>query len=91
VLKTNVSLSPLAAETSWLDNKHVVFGTVLTGYDECVLAIEALGSDSGALKRRVIIKASGIIGADEDGRNDQDDEDGEIDYEALARELCGDA
>jgi len=75
------------ADCSYLDNKHVVFGTVIKGYDECVKAIEALGSGSGALKDRVIITASGMVGGDDADGDDEDDDD--IDYEALAKALMG--
>ena len=47
------------ADCSYLDNKHVVFGTVVKGYD-VVKAVEKLGSDSGKLKNCVII-LSGLI------------------------------
>lgn len=35
--------------TSWLDGKHVVFGEVTEGMD-VVKALEAIGSQSGAVK-----------------------------------------
>jgi cyclophilin family peptidyl-prolyl cis-trans isomerase len=69
------------AETSWLDGKHVVFGTVLDGYD-VVKAIESFGSQSGKPSKKVVISKSGVIGEGED-----DDEEDEIDFEALAKEL----
>ena len=37
------------AETSWLDNKHVVFGQVVQGYD-IVEKIESYGSKDGQPK-----------------------------------------
>ncbi|KAJ7432149.1 cyclophilin-like domain-containing protein [Mycena latifolia] len=48
------------AVTSWLDGKHVVFGEVVDGM-ELVRTIEALGSESGAPKARVVISASGVV------------------------------
>ncbi|KAI1786125.1 cyclophilin-like domain-containing protein [Ganoderma leucocontextum] len=46
--------------TSWLDGKHVVFGEVDEGMD-VVKKIEAVGSDSGRPKSRVVITASGAV------------------------------
>ena len=46
--------------TSWLDGKHVVFGEVEEGMD-VVKKIEAVGSDSGRPKQRVVITASGAV------------------------------
>ncbi|KAG8010460.1 Peptidyl-prolyl cis-trans isomerase [Nibea albiflora] len=41
------------AKTSWLDGKHVVFGSVVEG-TEVVRAMEAKGSDSGTTKGKVV-------------------------------------
>ncbi|KAH9063245.1 cyclophilin 1 [Lactarius vividus] len=46
--------------TSWLDGKHVVFGEVVEGLD-VVKVVEALGSQSGATKKKVTIAKSGAI------------------------------
>ncbi len=46
--------------TSWLDNKHVVFGEVVEGMD-IVKAIEEAGSDSGRPKKKVVITSSGTV------------------------------
>ncbi|KAL0958484.1 hypothetical protein HGRIS_000623 [Hohenbuehelia grisea] len=46
--------------TSWLDGAHVVFGEVVEGLD-LVKKIEALGSQSGALKKKVTIAKSGTV------------------------------
>ena len=46
--------------TSWLDGKHVVFGSVVEGMD-VVRMIEGVGSDSGATKAPVMITGSGQL------------------------------
>merc|ERR1711957_723934 len=47
-------------KTDWLDGKHVVFGTVTGGMD-VVKKIEALGSQSGATSKKVVIADSGQL------------------------------
>ncbi|MCX5136852.1 MULTISPECIES: peptidylprolyl isomerase [unclassified Streptomyces] len=46
--------------TDWLDNKHVVFGEVVEGMD-VVKAVEALGSQSGDTKKKLVISDSGTV------------------------------
>jgi len=46
--------------TPWLDGKHVVFGRVTEGMD-VVKAIEALGSQSGATKKKIVVADSGEL------------------------------
>lgn len=46
--------------TPWLDNKHVVFGQVHEGY-HVLKAMEAVGSNSGNVKKSVIIIDCGQI------------------------------
>lgn len=46
--------------TSWLDGKHMVFGKVIEGMN-IVKAIEAVGSQSGATKQKVIISDCGQL------------------------------
>ncbi|CBF78346.1 hypothetical protein AN8605.2 [Aspergillus nidulans FGSC A4] len=47
-------------KTSWLDGAHVVFGEVVKG-QEVVDAVEKLGSQSGATKKKVVISNSGTL------------------------------
>ncbi|GFR70297.1 peptidyl-prolyl cis-trans isomerase [Elysia marginata] len=48
------------APTSWLDNKHVVFGEVSSGY-EIVEEMEKMGSRDGTVKKKVQITNSGSL------------------------------
>jgi len=50
------------SKTTWLDGKHVVFGSVVKGY-EVVEACEKVGSQSGATSKKVVIKDCGEIKA----------------------------
>jgi len=50
--------------TSHLDGRHVVFGTVLEGYD-VVKRIEACGAPSGKPLRRVVVTKSGVLEDDD--------------------------
>ena len=47
-------------QTSWLDGKHVVFGSVTKGMD-VVKAIEAVGSSSGKTTKQVMIADCGQL------------------------------
>ena len=46
--------------TSWLDGKHVVFGSVVEGM-EVIRAIEKVGSSSGKTRSEVRVDASGQL------------------------------
>jgi len=46
------------AKTEWLDGKHVVFGVVVEGM-ELLKKMEAVGSQSGATKSKVVITNCG--------------------------------
>ena len=48
-------------KTNHLDGKHVVFGSVVEGYDEVVKAMERVGSDSGKTSAKVIIADCGQL------------------------------
>ncbi|KAG7322545.1 hypothetical protein KOW79_013891 [Hemibagrus wyckioides] len=48
------------AKTSWLDGKHVVFGSVVEGIN-VVRAIEARGHDSGKCTAKVVISNCGQL------------------------------
>lgn len=45
-------------KTSWLDNRHVVFGTVVEGMD-VVKKIEGYGSQSGKTQKKIVVADSG--------------------------------
>ncbi|GMI55314.1 hypothetical protein ScalyP_jg4999 [Parmales sp. scaly parma] len=47
-------------ETGWLDGKHTVFGNVTNGLD-VVKKVEAMGSDSGATSKKIIVADCGQI------------------------------
>ncbi|KAE8618994.1 hypothetical protein XENTR_v10009558 [Xenopus tropicalis] len=48
------------AKTSWLDGKHVVFGTVIDGMD-VVRNMEKLGSQSGKPAKKIVIANCGQL------------------------------
>lgn len=45
-------------KTHWLDNKHVVFGSVVEGM-EVVKQMESLGTQSGSTKKKVVVADCG--------------------------------
>ncbi|XP_070544144.1 peptidyl-prolyl cis-trans isomerase-like [Ptychodera flava] len=47
-------------KTDWLDGKHVVFGSVVEGYD-VVERIEKCGSSSGKTNKKIVIADSGQL------------------------------
>mmetsp|Transcript_61936 Transcript_61936/g.98626 ORF Transcript_61936/g.98626 Transcript_61936/m.98626 type:complete len:106 (-) Transcript_61936:245-562(-) len=47
-------------KTAWLDNKHVVFGSVTKGMD-VVQKIETYGSQSGKTSAKVVVKDCGQL------------------------------
>merc|ERR1712183_57869 len=47
-------------KTAWLDNKHVVFGTVTEGID-VVRKVEALGTPNGSVQKKVCIANCGQL------------------------------
>ena len=48
------------AQTTWLDGKHVVFGSVVEGMD-VVRNIEQVGSQSGATSKKVVVANCGQL------------------------------
>jgi len=49
------------AKTDHLDGKHVVFGSVVEGYDEVVRKMEGVGSGSGKTSKPVVIADCGQL------------------------------
>jgi len=47
-------------KTSWLDNRHVVFGQVVEGMD-IVKKVESYGSGSGATSKKIVIADCGQL------------------------------
>ncbi|XP_066156333.1 peptidyl-prolyl cis-trans isomerase [Euwallacea fornicatus] len=47
-------------KTSWLDNRHVVFGSVVEGMD-VVKKIEAIGSQSGKTSKKIVVADCGQL------------------------------
>ncbi len=47
-------------KTAWLDGKHVVFGQVVEGMN-VVQAVEALGSQDGRTKKKIVVADCGQL------------------------------
>jgi beta-catenin-like protein 1 len=62
--------------TPWLDNKHVVFGRIVSGYGEVISRMEGLGSKGGTPRGKVVIVDCGELSnkrkhSDEDTADEQ--------------------
>lgn len=47
-------------KTAWLDNKHVVFGSIVEGMD-VVKKIESFGSQSGKTSKKIVVADCGQL------------------------------
>ncbi|XP_058792774.1 peptidyl-prolyl cis-trans isomerase [Phymastichus coffea] len=47
-------------KTTWLDNRHVVFGTVVDGMD-VVKKLESMGSQSGKTSKKIVVSDCGQL------------------------------
>lgn len=47
-------------KTTWLDGKHVVFGSVIEGMD-VVKKLESYGSQSGKTTKKIVVQNSGQL------------------------------
>lgn len=47
-------------KTSWLDNRHVVFGSVVEGM-EVVKKLESYGSQSGKTTKKIVVEDCGQL------------------------------
>lgn len=47
-------------KTSWLDNRHVVFGNVVEGMD-VVKKLESYGSQSGKTTKKIVVEDCGQL------------------------------
>ena len=59
-MTTYLNSTFLFFRTDWLDNKHVVFGNVISGAD-VVRKMEKVGSKSGKVTQKVTIVACGEL------------------------------
>ena len=63
--------------TEHLDGKHVVFGTITSGYDEVVNRMDGLGSRSGTPRLKVMIAKCGEITSEDKKRKREEEEENE--------------
>jgi peptidyl-prolyl isomerase F (cyclophilin D) len=62
------------ARTDWLDGKHVVFGDVISGYDDVVNRMEGYGCKQGTPRGKVTIVDCGEVVPDRKRKREEDDE-----------------
>ena len=62
------------AATDWLDGKHVVFGEVVSGYDEVVNRMEGYGSKAGTTRGKVMVADCGEVKEDKKRKRKEGDD-----------------